>query len=147
MVFVMNEIMTPFFNEHLLFSLVLWEIAKLWYLLKIRASLSPFDGIIETISMAFSWNIFQAYHRMFIFENNVFKGNTVTHQQISDRQTTHRQKFIDKKKKKKKKSHRQTNWPTATATSYRHDNSQTKSPIRSCIFHETTIELWLYSYN
>ena len=55
------------------FHWFLWEIAKLWCFLKIGASLSLFDGIIETISMAFSWNIFQIYNRMFIFENNVFK--------------------------------------------------------------------------
>ena len=30
------------------------------------------DGIIETISMAFSRNIFQEYTDMFVFENNVF---------------------------------------------------------------------------
>ena len=53
-------------------SWFLWEIAKLWCFLKIGASLFLFDGIIETISMAFSWNIFQAYNRMFIFEKNVF---------------------------------------------------------------------------
>ena len=55
------------------FHWFLWEIAKLWCFLKIWPSLFLSDGIIETISMAFSWNIFQAYNRMFIFENNVFK--------------------------------------------------------------------------
>ena len=35
---------------------------------EIGASLSLFDGTIELISTAFSWNIFQAYNRMFIFE-------------------------------------------------------------------------------
>ena len=55
------------------FHWFLWEIAKLWWFLKIGASLSLVDEITETISMAFSRNIFQAYNRMFIFENNVFK--------------------------------------------------------------------------
>ena len=55
------------------FHWFLWEIAKLQCFLKIGASPSPFDGIIETISMVFSWNIFQTYNCMFIFENYVFK--------------------------------------------------------------------------
>ena len=60
------------------FHWFLWGIAKLWCFLKIGAPLSLFDGIIETILMAFSWNIFQAYNRMFIFENNVFKFQKAT---------------------------------------------------------------------
>ena len=37
-----------------------------------RASLALFDRIIETISTAFSGNIFQAYTGIFVSENNVF---------------------------------------------------------------------------
>ena len=54
------------------FHRVLWELAKWWWFLKVWASLALFDGIIKTISMAFSRNIFQAYIDMFVFENNVF---------------------------------------------------------------------------
>ena len=59
----------PFTSEHQRF---LWEFAKWWWFLKVWASLAVFDGIIETISMAFSMNIFQAHTGMFVFENNVF---------------------------------------------------------------------------
>ena len=54
------------------FHWVLWELAKWWWFLNVWASLALFDGIIKTISMAFSRNIFQAYTGMFAFENNVF---------------------------------------------------------------------------
>ena len=54
------------------FHWVLWELAKWRWFLKVWASLALFDGIIETISMAFSRNIFQAYTGIFVFENNVF---------------------------------------------------------------------------
>ena len=54
------------------FHWVLWELAKWWWFLKVWASLALFDGIIETILMAFSRNIFQAYAGMFVFENNIF---------------------------------------------------------------------------
>ena len=45
---------------------VLWELAKWWWFLKVWTSLALFDGIIETISMAFSRNIFQAYTGRFL---------------------------------------------------------------------------------
>ena len=54
------------------FHWVLWELSKWWWFLKVWASLALFDGIIETISMAFLRNIFQAYTGIFVFENNVF---------------------------------------------------------------------------
>ena len=54
------------------FHWVLWELAKWWWFLYVLTSLALFDGIIETISKAFSRNIFQAYTGMFVFENNVF---------------------------------------------------------------------------
>ena len=54
------------------FHWVLWKLAKWWWFLKVWACLAVFDGIIETISMAFSRNIFQAYTGIFVFENNVF---------------------------------------------------------------------------
>ena len=54
------------------FHWVLWELAKWWWFLKVWTSLALFDGIIETISMAFSRNIFQAYTGIFVFKNNVF---------------------------------------------------------------------------
>ena len=40
------------------FHWVLWELANWWWLLNVWASLALFDGIIETISMAFSRNIY-----------------------------------------------------------------------------------------
>ena len=54
------------------FHWVLWELAKSWWFLKVWASLALFDGIIKTILMAFSRNIFQAYTGIFVFENNIF---------------------------------------------------------------------------
>ena len=42
------------------FHWVLWQLAKLWWFLKVWASLTLFDGIIGTILMVFSKNIFQA---------------------------------------------------------------------------------------
>ena len=63
-VFVRRECTLPFTNEHR----VLWELAKWWWLLKVWASLALFDRIIETISMAFSRNIFQAYSGIFVLK-------------------------------------------------------------------------------
>ena len=63
-VFVRRECTIPFTNEHR----VLWELAKWWWLLKVWASLALFDRIIETISMAFSRNIFQAYSGIFVLK-------------------------------------------------------------------------------
>ena len=54
------------------FHLVLWELDKWWWFLKVWASLALFDEITEIIIMAFSRNIFQAYTGMFVLENNVF---------------------------------------------------------------------------
>ena len=54
------------------FHWVLLELAKWWWFLKVWASLALFDWIIETILMAFSKNIYQAYTGMFVSENNVF---------------------------------------------------------------------------
>ena len=49
-----------FANEHQMF-LFRGELAKWWWFLKVWTALALFDGIIETISMVFSRNIFQAY--------------------------------------------------------------------------------------
>ena len=54
------------------FHWVLWELEKWWWFLKVCASLALFVGIIETILMAYSRNIFPAYTHMFVFENNFF---------------------------------------------------------------------------
>ena len=50
----------------------LWELAKWWWFLKVWASFTLFDGIIETISMAFSRNIFQAYTGIIVFQKLMF---------------------------------------------------------------------------
>ena len=50
------------------FHWVLWELAKWLWFQKVWASLSLFDGIIETISMAFSRNVFQAYTGRFVLQ-------------------------------------------------------------------------------
>ena len=53
------------------FHWVLWELAKFWWFLKVWASFTLYDGIIETISIAFSYNLFQSYTGIYVFENNV----------------------------------------------------------------------------
>ena len=55
-------------HEHQLFPLVSMGNRKVVVLHENWSLAFSIDGIIEIISMAFSWNIFQAYNRMFIFE-------------------------------------------------------------------------------
>ena len=62
----------PFSNEHQMFPLSYMGTCQESVVPESLSSLALFDGIIETISMAFSRNIFQAYTGIFIFENNVF---------------------------------------------------------------------------
>ena len=50
-----------FTNGHQMFPLSSMGTCQVWWFMKVWASLALFDGIIETISMAFSRNIFQAF--------------------------------------------------------------------------------------